>query len=175
MLGAGSAYDRRFWTFSARRARRLRSLHSRLVAASRKTIPHYSVMAGSLAFPLGGAACSLTAAGWPRDVVPSAIVASPLSPGGAAFLKMLLEGGLARGGPFHRLEEQGGIAVKLDWALISVLPNLAVDSDCITLGLFAAGVPIGGRDAFISCALGPRAKGQIAREFQARGREGDGL
>ena len=174
MLGAGSAYDRRSLTCSARRPRRLRSLHSRLVAASREMFPHCSVMAGSLAFPLGGGMqrdrrwlATRRGAECDRRI---AIVAR-----GCSCLKRFLEGRRAQGGPFRRLEEQDGIAVKLDWALLSVLTNMVVDSDCITLGLFVAKVPIGGRDAFFSCALGPRAKGQVAREFQARGRESDGL
>ena len=43
------------------------------------------------------------------------IVESPLTPWDAAFLEMLLEGRLARGGYFRRQEEKDGIAGLLDW------------------------------------------------------------
>ena len=88
------------------------------------------------------AAYNLTAAGWPRDLVQRAIVASPLSPWDAAFLKLHHER-LALGGPFRWLEEKVGIARMLDGAHLSVLLILAGFSDFITLGLFAAGVLIG--------------------------------
>ena len=108
------------------------------------------------------AAFHMTAEGWLRDLVLRAIVESPLSPWDAAFLKMLLEGRLARGGHFRRLEEKDGIAGSLVWAFLSVLLNLAGEPECVTLGSIAAG------DSFTWCARDPRAKGQVARGGQAQ-------
>ena len=104
----------------------------------------------------------MTTEGWLRDLVLRAIVESPLSPWDAAFLKMLLEGRLARGGHFRRQGEKDGIAGSLDWAFLSVLLNLAGDPECVTLGSIAAGVRIG-----VAIRL-PRARGILERKIKLR-------
>ena len=105
----------------------------------------------------------MTTEGWLRDLVLRAIVESPLSPWDAAFLKMLLEGRLARGGHFRRQGEKDGIVGSLDWAFLSVLLNLAGDPECVTLGSIAAGVRIG-----VAIRL-PRARGILERKIKLRG------
>ena len=112
----------------------------------------------------------MTPEGWLRDLVLRAIVASPLSPRDAAFLKEHLVGRPTRRGHFRLRVEKDDIAWTLDWAFLSILLNLGGDSECITLGLFAAGLLNLRGVSFSARALDPRAKGQLARRAQARGR-----
>ena len=206
--GCRIASDIRLWICTLRRARRLRSLLSRVMDTVRPRFPHRCVpksVAGSDGRCTGGAqrcgflggapgrkatlrdvhngcdrcspglwlltgrlllTCSLwldnsrylweaasnmTTEGWLRDLVLRAIVASPLSPRDAALLKEHLVGRLARRGHFRLREEKDGIAGTLGWAFLSILLNLAGDSECIALGLFATGLLIGVW-GFIYCA-----------------------
>ena len=105
----------------------------------------------------------MTTEGWLRDLVLRAIVESPLSPWDAAFLEMLLEGRLVRGGHFRRQGEKDGIAGLLDWVFLSVLLNLAGDPECVTQESITAGVRIG-----VAIRL-PRVSGILRREIKLCG------
>ena len=78
-----------------------------------------------------------------RDLALSSVVESPFAPSDVAILKRQLEGRLARRGHLRWQEAEDGTAGTLDWAFLSVLLNLDGDSECITLGLFVAGLLTG--------------------------------
>ena len=80
------------------------------------------------------AASNSATEGWLRDRALGAIVGPPLTAREAAFLRNHLDGRLARCGHFRWQEERDGIAGMIDWALLSVLLDLACDPTCVMLG-----------------------------------------